>query len=182
MSDQQPGGESGRSFARRAVLLARAHPGIALAALVCGAAILYFTLGRLWTRQRDKVSATLDGVVKGLVDGDADEVMAWVSPYFSTEGLDKHGLGDALGHLLKPGLVTRASLRVSRFNLDNGTATAAVEVGSSHGGGFMSGSVHSEWLVSLQLINGRWLIRAATPVQVDRVNVPGLRALLARHY
>jgi hypothetical protein len=181
MTNGLPGREGPRSFRGRIVFLARLHPGIALAILVSVAAIFYLALGPLWTGDRGKATKALDAVVKGLVDANTDEVMACVSPYFAADGLDKRELGEALKRILKPGLITHASLYVPRFDVEGGRATATVEVRSSQRSGLGAGSIRSEWLVMFERIDGRWLIRAAVPLQVARQDTTTLRTLLASH-
>jgi len=166
------------TFTGRIVVLARSHPGISLVILIAVAVLLYLALGRLWTGERGKATQTLDAAVKGLVDANADEVMACVSPYFSADGFDKQTLGEALGRVLRPGLIAQASLYVPQFNVEDGRATATVEVRSSHEGRRGAGSIHSEWRVVFERSGGRWVIRAVAPLRIARQDAISLRTLL----
>jgi hypothetical protein len=166
--------DRGSTFAG-AISVARAHPAVALAALVGGAAVLYVAVTSLWPSEERKVKETVSAVVKGLAKGDADAVMLHVSPYFSEEGLDREALGGALRRVLKRRPVAGLQILVRQVKVADGEAAASIHVES-----FQSNALgRSDWTVNFEEINGQWLIRRARPLHVGGHGVAGLRGVLA---
>jgi len=179
MADEQSCGERALPATARFVLLARSHPAVSLALLAGGAAAIYFLVVRLWPSDEREIRATVSAVTQSVVEGNVEGVLERVSPYFLEEGLDKHMLGVLLPRALSRRPVVRATASVRQLDVGAGRAASKVDVQSFHGEWLSGGFAWSEWLVTLEEIEGRWLIRTATPQRVNRRSVGGLRAVLA---
>ena len=84
------------------------------------------------------------------------------------------GLAAWLGAALRRDRTDRAILIMRHVLVRRHTAEVTLSVRSWHRGHFAS----SEWVVMLELINDRWLVRRATPTDVDHHPSVGFRSLL----
>lgn len=179
MGSERPASEAPIPARGRLVRLARSHPAVALGALVCTAAALYLLVSTLWQTDSARVAKALDAVLDGLRRGDAEEVLRHVSPYFSEGGLDKDALAQMLSRVLRNRPIVRVNLSVRQLDVDRTKAAATIHVTSYHSGASGRLVAGSDWAVIFEEIDGRWLVRQATPIRVDERNVAGLRAVLA---
>lgn len=182
MSNGEPGDRQVVSVRARLVRLTRVHPAVSLVALVGAVAVIYVAVGQLWPSDERRITATVTAVTRSLVEGDAEAALEYVSPYFLEEGLDKRGLAMILPRAVGRRPITRASSFMRQLSVGSGRAAAKVYVQSFHGEGLSGEFARSEWIVTLEEINGRWLIRTATPERVNQRSVGGLRAVLALGY
>lgn len=162
----------------RLVSVLRGHPTVFLAVLACVTIVVLMVTAAFPQTQRRRVVGALHGIRKGVVKGDAAAVLACVSPYFSEEGMHKEQLGKRLVRVLEPQPLCRVTLVVRQVNVGVGTAAAIVHVESHRAPAFGGRVSRSIWRVSLERINGRWLVRGATPLEVNGRRIPGLRSIL----
>ena len=167
---------------RRLVSVARAYPAIALAVLVCLAGGIYVGFGLLWPSDRARIVAATRHVCAALERGDADAVLEHVSPYFSEEGVDRRELNEYLHRALRRNAISSVRLSVRQVSVDGPRASARVHVLSTHEAAYGGRLARSEWLLRFERINDRWLIRQATPLQVNARSVAGLRTVMALGY
>ena len=132
--------------------------------------------------ERDRALDAIAEVQEAVERGDARRALAHVSPYFSEEGLYYDQLAIGLERALRSKPVWRASLVVRQLSIAGPTAVALVYVESHHAGGVGGRLARSEWRVALEKVEGRWLIRRATPLYVNERKVAGLRSVLAMGY
>ncbi|MCK4283982.1 MAG: hypothetical protein KAX44_06665 [Candidatus Brocadiae bacterium] len=168
--------------ATRVLSLLRARPGLSLGVVACVVVAALAVVSVLYETERDKVLAALVGVRKAVEKGDAQEALAHVSPYFCEEGLYRAQLTRGLERALRSKPVSRASLVVRQLSMAGSAAVVLVHVESHRHRGVGGGMARSEWRVTLEKIEGRWLIRGATPLQVNDRKVAGLRSVLAMGY
>jgi hypothetical protein len=153
---------------------ARAYPVRTLLALMLLGAGLYVLASRLLPSERNNIRAAIEQVRDGILQGDAGKVLQNVSPYFFEEGLDKQALAAWLPGALRGKPVERLVIVLRQIQVQNGTAEANVRVESSHGGRRLS----TDWALALEKLDGRWLVRRATPSRVSGYPATGLRTLL----
>ncbi len=168
--------------ATRLLSLLRAHPGLSLGVVACVVIAAIALVSVLYETERDKVLATFVGVRKAVEKGDAQGVLAYVSPYFSEEGLYYAQLAAGFERTLSNRPVSRASLVVRQLSMVGSEAVALVYVESHRRRAVGGGIARSEWGVTLEKIEGRWLIRSATPLRVNERRVAGLRSVLMIGY
>ena len=162
----------------RAVAFLRTKPTLALL-LIAGVALLVFLgLSALFRTEAGEAWATVEAVRAAVERGDAAGVMEHVSPFFNEEGLVKDQLGRALkGALRRPPFVRVRAVR-RRLDVRAGTAGVWVAVQARRWAG-PRGESRSEWRVELERIDDRWLVRQATPVEVNGRRIGGLRILVS---
>ena len=163
------------SRAESAVMLARAYPVRTLLALLIVGIGLWLLAGRIFPSESGRIRATIEQIRDGLVEGNVDKVLANVSPYFSQEGVDKDELGAWLSSRLGGRPMDHVALVLRRVQIRGLTAevdlSATVRsLRSEHYGA-------TDWIVSLEKADGRWLVRKALPTEVNGYHVDGLRDL-----
>jgi hypothetical protein len=174
--------DTGPSAFGRFVLGCRARP-VATLVLIGGlAAVAYLSTHLFWPSDAQRAKWAVSGLLSALKREDVPAVLERVSPYFSEEGLDKTAVGEMLGHVLGRQDFLRANVTFQQIQVLQGRAAMKLYVRSFHRGDFGAGMVNSEWIVTLEEIRGRWLIRGATPIGVNGRRVAGLRAVLAAGY
>jgi len=159
--------------------VARAHPARSVAVIACLAGAVLLAWSAFHKSDRGKVQAVLEAVGEAIVEGDEGKVMAYVSPYFSEEGMYRDQLAERLARILPGRPVSRISLVVRQLNIGHGTARAMLYVESRHGDPFRGQFARTEWLVTLEELGGRWLVRHVTPLGLNGRKVAGLRAIMA---
>ncbi len=164
--------EPGR--AQRVVMLARTYPGRTLLLLLVAGVGLYLLAVHLFPSETRKVRTAIAQVRSGIMRGDADRVLDCVSPYFYAEGIDKPTLGTYLRRELRSRPVRQLTIILRQVQFDGDSATADLSVRSIQGGRYLP----TDWAVELQKVNGRWMVRSASPTQVGGFPSSGLRALL----
>jgi len=161
---------------------ARAHPALSVAVIACLAGAVLLAWSAFHKSDRGKVQAVLEAIGEAMVEGDEEKVMAHVSPYFSEEGMYRDQLAERLARILPGRPVSRISLVVRQLNIGHGTATAMVYVESRHGDPFRGQFARTEWLVTVEELGDRWLVRHVTPLELNGRKVAGLRAIMALGY
>ena len=180
MGKQRTGGPP--AFLGRFVLACRARPVVTLVLVGGLTAVCYMCAHVLWPSDAQRVKWAVSGVLDDLKNDDVQGVLAHVSPYFSEEGVDKKTLGAMLSQVLGHHEFLRASLTFQQIQVINGRAALKVHVRSFHRSEFGGGMANSEWVLMLEEINGRWLVREATPLSLNGRGVAGLRAVLSAGY
>jgi len=166
----------------RLVAGARAHPAVSVAAVACLAGAVMVAWSAFHESDRDRIGTVLGTITEGIVKGDEGKVMAHVSPFFSEEGIYREQLREGLTRILRHRPLSRISPLVRQLNVEHGTATAIVYVESRQGDAFRGTFARTEWLITLEELGGRWLVRHATPLRLDGRRVAGLRAIMALGY
>ena len=161
------------SRADRLVMLARAYPVRTLLALLVVGVGLWLLASRLLPSESRNIRACIEQVRDGLIEGDVDKVLANVSPYFSQEGIDRDALGKWLRSMLAGKPVDRVFLVVRQVQIRGSTADVNLSVRSFHRERYGN----TDWIVTLEKINDRWLVRKATPTDVNGYPINGFRAL-----
>lgn len=157
-----------------AVLLARAYPGRTLLLLLVVGVGLYVLVTHLFPSETRKVRVAIDQVRSAIVQGDADKVLDRVSPYFFEEGVDKQALARYLKRVLADRPVRQLNIIPLQLQFQDDTATVDISVRSVQG----RDRVPTDWTLVLEKLDGRWLLRRATPTQISGYPAMGLRALL----
>ena len=155
------------------VALARAYPMRTLLGLLVVGVGLWLLAVRLIPTESGRVRATIEQVRDGLVEGNADKVMANVSPYFLQEGVDKEALDRWLRRALANRPIGRIYLGLRQVHVQGGNADVSLSASSSNRGRVGN----TDWLVSLEKVDGRWLVRKAVPTDVNGFPTRGFRAL-----
>jgi hypothetical protein len=174
--------EGSPSIFARFVAACRARPGVTLILIGGVTAVGYLCLHLLWPSDAQRAKRAVSAALDALTDGDVARVMSHVSPYFSEEGVDKDMLGAMLEQSLTRHEFLRANLSFQQIQVINGKAALKVHVRSFHRSELGGGMVNSEWVIHLEELGGRWLIREATPVGVNGRRIAGLRAVLSARY
>jgi hypothetical protein len=164
------------------VLAARSHPAAAFAVLLCLAGGLYVGARLALPGRRRAVMAVTDQVLDALRAGDAAGALEHVSPYFSEEGLNKRALGGLLGRALARKPISSVRVSVRQVTFAGNRASIRLYAVSTHRGAYGGPTARSEWAITFEQIRGRWLVRAARPLQLNGRRVAGLRAVLAMGY
>jgi hypothetical protein len=145
-------------------------------------AVCYLSALALWPSDTQRAKRAVSGLLNALEKGRTGDVMTFISPYFSEEGVDRQMLGGMLGEILKQQDIIRTSVTFRQIQVIHGRAVMKVHVRSFHRGEFGGGMAHSDWIVGLEELGGKWLVREATPLSVNDRKVGGLRAILAAGY
>lgn len=182
MGTEGPEAEPRGTLRQRLVGWARARPGFSLFVIAGLAGIVYLSYNVFWPGDRVRIKAALAEVLGALQRGDTEAVMSRVSPYFSEEGIDRRSLGRALGRALRPGTVGNATLSIRQVHISAGWAHIQVHVRSSHQGPYGKGFTGSDWLLIMEELEDRWLIRRAQPRAVEGHRTAGLRELLVQGF
>jgi hypothetical protein len=161
------------SRAESAIMLARAYPVRTLLVLLVVGIGLWFAAARLFPGESGNIRTTLDQIRDGLIEGNADKVLANVSPYFFQEGIDKAALGTWLRSALAGKPVDRVFLVMRQVQIHGSTADVSLNVSSFH----RDRRGNTDWIVSFEKIDGRWLVRKAVPTRVNDFRTDGFRAL-----
>lgn len=161
------------------VLLVRAHPRLSLVVIICACGAAWAAFSFLLPTDTRKIKDTIAALVDGLIEGDTQKVLEQVSPYFAEQGLDRARLGRTLQVALQKRPVTRAVFVVREIEIQSIMAQARIQVLSTHKSARRSGRARSEWIVELERMDGRWLVRGAEPLEVNNLRVGGLRAVIA---
>ena len=161
------------SRAEQVLMLARAYPGRTLLVLVVVGIGIWLLAVNLIPSETGNVRATIDQIRDGLVAADVDKVMANVSPYFYQEGIDKAALDKWLRAVLAGKPVDRIYLIVRDVKIQGTTADVDLSVRSFQRVRYGN----TDWAVSLEKLDGRWLVREAAPTAVNGYRVQGFRVL-----
>jgi hypothetical protein len=178
MGTEEPRAASQGSIPQRLVAWARARPGFSLFVIAAASAIVYLSYNVFWPGDRIRIKAALSEVLDGLQDADADAIIDRFSPYFSQDGMDKQRLSRSLRRVLHQRTVSNATLSIRQVHIAAHWAHVQVHVRSSHEGPYGAAFTGSDWLIIMEELNGRWLIRQARPVAVQGHRTVGLRELL----
>jgi len=174
MTTSDPSRARSPRWTRQLLSRAREHPLRSFVVLLLVALGLWLAAGRIFPSEKGRIRAALQQLRDGVVKGDPDRALSHISPYFNEEGVDRDRLARWLRSTLPQRPVDRAFLIVRRIAVRAGIAHVTLSVRSWHGGRF----VRSEWQVVLEKINDRWLVRRATPTDVDDRPAIGFRQVL----
>ena len=155
--------------------LARAYPVRTLLVLLVVAFGLWMLTARLFPSESSRVRATIEQIRDGLVGGDVDKVLANVSPDFLQEGIDKDALGKWLRSMLARKPVDRLFHILRQVQVQDGTADVSLSVRTFNRGRYGN----TDWLLSLEKVDGRWLVRKAVPTEVNGFPTNSFRSLFS---
>ena len=162
----------------RLVQAARQRPAIALGVVVAVVLGGYAATNALWSSERDVVEEAVQAMLEAAVSGDTRAVLGSISPYFSEGGVTKRTLARHLPRILRKRPITRAGLTVRQAEVTANRAALRIHVTTYGRGARQTKPVGSDWMVRLEYIGGRWLVRSAAPIAVDGKRVAGLWAVL----
>jgi hypothetical protein len=159
--------------------LARAHPKVSLVVVLAVAGVAWGAFVLFEPGQRGRISRTIADARDALVRGDAEAAMSYVSPHFSEDRIDRDRLAELLEGALADAPISRAVFVIRELQVRGGRASARVQVRSVHTTQYRPGVATSDWVIQLEKIGERWLLRSAEPLSVNDRRVAGLRAVLA---
>ncbi len=158
----------------RVVMLARAYPGRALLVLAVAGVGAYLLAVHLIPSRTGEVRAVIEQVRSGILDGNAEEVLDRISPYFYEEGIDKPALAGYLQRALADRPVRQLTIILRQIEFQDDAATVDISVRSLQG----RRRLPTDWSISLEKIDGRWLVRRAAPTSIAGYRSVGFRELL----
>jgi len=157
----------------RLVLTARTYPGRTLLVLVVLGVGAYLLAVHLIPSRTREIRAAIEQVRSGILEGDADKVLDRISPYFYEQGIDKPALAKYLHRVLPRRRVVQLTIILRQLHFQDGTATANISVRS-----LQRRRLPTDWSVTLEKIDGRWLVRRAAPTSIAGYRTMGLRGFL----
>jgi len=125
------------------------------------------------------LKATLQSVGQAVAAGDVDGVMEHISPYFLEEGMEAKDLRRNLERVLPSRPVTRVSIVLRQWSRRGAWARVVVTVRSEHSS-IRNSRARSNWVIDLEWMDGRWMVRKGMPTLVNGQRVAGLRSVFTR--
>jgi len=152
---------------RRVAAWLRARPRLCLALVAAIVVAIMLLWPAIYRSDRLKVEKTIEALGRRLTAGDAAGVLALVSPYFAEEGIYKERLRKELERILRNRPILGLRLVVRQLGVRQGQASALVFAESRHRMGIGPGTARSQWILRFEKIDGRWLMRSATPQSLN---------------
>ena len=155
---------------------ARARPKTTVLLALLALTLLRLLIGAVIKTDRERVEDVISGAERSLEAGDVEGTVAWVTPDYRQEGMDR----DALRRFTARGIATYGPPRIyiisRRFSLEADRATCLLSVvvkfpNAPRGMNMLS---RSKWRVSLRRAGRRWWITEVRPLEIQNRPIGGL--------